>query len=161
MKKIIITFVQAFYTKKNRDAMRFFCLTKKNFLWDAMPTQPLYYTLFRAVLSEEGSEERAIGAFWPVRICVYTSVIQKCITAEKCKLFTSVSHKCEREGTSFVRASTDRKRSVYLQLRDGSFKVVCAALTLYIPRRLRIWLIQCKKCPKPSLNQNSSVYAIY
>ena len=24
-----------------------------------MPTQPLYYTLFRGVLSEEGSEERA------------------------------------------------------------------------------------------------------
>ena len=58
MKKIIIKFVQAFYTKKNSDAMRFFCLTKKNFLLDDMPTQPLYYTLFRGVLSEEGSEER-------------------------------------------------------------------------------------------------------
>ena len=59
-----------------------------------MPIQPLYYTLFRGVLSEEGSEERARERerererhrrFLTSEDMRLYKVIQKCITTEKCK----------------------------------------------------------------------------
>ena len=80
-----------------------------------MPTHPLYYTLLRGVLLEEGSEERVRERERQRRFLTsedmrlhkfYTKVYHGRKMQACC-----VSHKCEREGTSFVHASTDQKRS--------------------------------------------------